>query len=289
MSQASIDCEYASTKLEYPNGFSSLASLIAKDPEHSFAIYRRFAKLSGRNLLYLQAKLQKLEAIQISFDQEDLLSTEEQVKQAATSWEDFESLARTNAYAEKRMRLAEDVQTALRNYQEALLLSSQISELKRPLDSTLRAFKSEFEPVPGQTQLRGHSARFLDDATDLVALHAPVSEDRLTHLVLRYIPWFFVTGSVDNRIAHISHRRLTGFVSVLSTLLAAFLLIGAIISLHKERNPDARVALVAVFTVLFAGSVALLTTNSRAEVFAATAAYCAVLVVFVSGNVGGFG
>ena len=43
-------------------------------------------------------------------------------------------------------------------------------------------------------------------------------------------------------------------------------------------------ALIGIFTVLFAGSVGLLTAASRAEVFAATAAYAAVLVVFVSGN-----
>ena len=43
-------------------------------------------------------------------------------------------------------------------------------------------------------------------------------------------------------------------------------------------------ALIGNFTVIFAGSVGLLTSASRAEVFAATAAYAAVLVVFVSGN-----
>lgn len=43
-------------------------------------------------------------------------------------------------------------------------------------------------------------------------------------------------------------------------------------------------ALIAFFMLLFAGSVQLLTSARRAEVFAATAAYAAVLVVFLSGN-----
>lgn len=43
-------------------------------------------------------------------------------------------------------------------------------------------------------------------------------------------------------------------------------------------------ALIVVFMLLFAGSVELLTSARRAEVFAATAAYAAVLVVFVSGD-----
>lgn len=40
----------------------------------------------------------------------------------------------------------------------------------------------------------------------------------------------------------------------------------------------------AIFTTTFAGSVGLLTNASRTEVFAATAAYTAVLVVFLGGN-----
>ena len=42
--------------------------------------------------------------------------------------------------------------------------------------------------------------------------------------------------------------------------------------------------MIAGFTVLFAASVGLLTNAKRAEMFASTAAYAAVLVVFVSGD-----
>lgn len=45
--------------------------------------------------------------------------------------------------------------------------------------------------------------------------------------------------------------------------------------------------MIAAFTVLFAVSVGLLTNAKRVEIFAATAAYAAVLVVFVSGDLGG--
>lgn len=88
------------------------------------------------------------------------------------------------------------------------------------------------------------------------------------------------------------------------------LLVGAILVLYKVNNNDLRLGLIALFTVIFAGSVGLLTNGSMAEVFGATAAlvipysiqiamlhprrkwaemitynsYVAVLVVFVSGN-----
>jgi hypothetical protein len=44
--------------------------------------------------------------------------------------------------------------------------------------------------------------------------------------------------------------------------------------------------MVALFTFLFATFVALLTNARRSEVFGATAAYAAVLVVYVSAGVG---
>ena len=61
-------------------------------------------------------------------------------------------------------------------------------------------------------------------------------------------------------------------------LLAAILLIGAIVNLYYVSSPKAKLGLVAMYTALFALSVALLTTAKRAEVFAAAAAYAAVLV-----------
>jgi len=61
-------------------------------------------------------------------------------------------------------------------------------------------------------------------------------------------------------------------------VLAAVLLVGAIVSLYFLSNPNAKLGLIAVYTLLFALSVRLCTNAGRAEVFAATAAYAAVLV-----------
>ena len=44
--------------------------------------------------------------------------------------------------------------------------------------------------------------------------------------------------------------------------------------------------MVALFTAFFAVFVGLLMNARRAEIFASTAAYAAVLVVYVSGNLG---
>ena len=68
--------------------------------------------------------------------------------------------------------------------------------------------------------------------------------------------------------------------------MAAVLLFGAVLNLYYVTNERKRLGLVAGYTVIFAVCVGLVTTAKRAEIFAACAAYAAVLVVFVSGNLG---
>ena len=73
---------------------------------------------------------------------------------------------------------------------------------------------------------------------------------------------------------------------MVSLLVAAFLLIGAVVALYFIKSQGSRLGTLGAFTLLFAGAVGLLTNARRSEVFGATAAYAAVLVVFVSGNIG---
>ena len=54
--------------------------------------------------------------------------------------------------------------------------------------------------------------------------------------------------------------------------MAAILLLGPITTLYLVRSPPAKLAIIHVFTVAFAISVALITNARRAELFAGTAA-----------------
>lgn len=64
------------------------------------------------------------------------------------------------------------------------------------------------------------------------------------------------------------------------------MLFGAIISLYVVKNQNALLGILSGWTVLFAACVGLLTNAKRDQIFGVTAAYAAVLVVFVSGNLG---
>lgn len=88
---------------------------------------------------------------------------------------------------------------------------------------------------------------------------------------------------------HVAERRIAAAVGGISAVVAMFLLIGAVVSLYVVTEPDRRLAMIGCYTVLFAAAVAVMTSARRAEVFAATAAYTAVLVVFVSGDLGSGG
>jgi hypothetical protein len=58
----------------------------------------------------------------------------------------------------------------------------------------------------------------------------------------------------------------------LSILLAAILLIGAVVALYLVQSNLIRLGLIGGFTALFALAVGVLTTATRGEIFASTAA-----------------
>jgi hypothetical protein len=69
-------------------------------------------------------------------------------------------------------------------------------------------------------------------------------------------------------------------------ILAATLLFGAIYTLYYVTDEKIKLGLIAVFTSAFAACVGVITNARRSDVFAACAAYSAVLVVFISGSLG---
>ena len=90
----------------------------------------------------------------------------------------------------------------------------------------------------------------------------------------------------DISLAYFSEHRLHVVVAVLDVILAAVLLFGAILNLHYVMDEQKRLGIIEGSTIAFAICVGLITKARRSKVFAACAAYAAVLVVFVSGNLG---
>lgn len=125
----------------------------------------------------------------------------------------------------------------------------------------------------------------LKEADDLVALRKPVDEDMLSKLLQDH--WAFqsrrTTDPLDRTTVY-KGQHITQIVAAISILFAAILLVVAIISLYVVNDPTTKLGLVVAYTFVFALSIALLTNARRVEIYGAAAAYAAVLVVFISGN-----
>jgi hypothetical protein len=122
---------------------------------------------------------------------------------------------------------------------------------------------------------------------DLVALRKPTDEDLLSRLLQDH--WAFQKrNTLDplDRTTVYKRQYVAWTAAAISMLSAAVLLIVAIASLYNVESVNAKLGMVAAYTVLFALSIALLTNARRGEIYSAAAAYAAVLVVFISGNLG---
>ena len=77
-----------------------------------------------------------------------------------------------------------------------------------------------------------------------------------------------------SELYYFPERRVQRAGVVISVLLSAILLVGAIICLTavSNRSTSVRVGMIVLFTCLFAGVVGLLTNARRAEIFGSTAA-----------------
>ncbi|KAL6809566.1 hypothetical protein J3E69DRAFT_351000 [Trichoderma sp. SZMC 28015] len=265
-------------------GFAQVAMWIALDPDKETSIYRKFDELAARNLLYLQSELLVLENKLDQLDRSDAKSDDMDLADAARTWETLER-QNTMGYEEAqiRMDLIIKIRAKLKEYHEALLLQSEIAKLKPPskrILDTHREWFSNPRPVLG-----GLSKTFLDDSDDLVGLHS-LETDYLSILLRRYWP-FKEEISLDSHrsVGRYHEKSISTATAIISILIAASLLVGPITGLYFVANNAAKLGMLAVFTALFALSVGIMTNAKRAEIFASTAAYAAVLVVFVSGNI----
>jgi len=97
-------------------GFPFLSEFIASDADHSPAMFKRFGRLSARNLLYMQSELAELDAQQEAYDREDFGATLSE-KESMYNWRMFKQRSLEGTERDrKRMELAERTSHVLRSY-----------------------------------------------------------------------------------------------------------------------------------------------------------------------------
>ncbi|KAJ5885222.1 hypothetical protein N7495_009732 [Penicillium taxi] len=273
------------------DGYPALASWIADDPDQSTFIFRKFSRLSARNLLYLQAQVYELEKELDDLDNETATGQDVILKMSVRRWETFNEHAKKPGPVQRRMEVTAQIAIKLKEYHEALILQSNIAALESPDERLLRIFRRWFRQEKqgsGNSVIDGKVRKMLDDNIDLLALRTDPEEDMLSWYLRSYWP---LEGDsrpgIDDGTRYYRLRHVSQAVAVISTIIALIDLVGAIVSLYYTKNPQARLGMIAGFTVLFGLSLRFASNAKRAEIFGACAAYAAVLVVFVSGDLGG--
>ncbi|KAH8777289.1 hypothetical protein BGZ57DRAFT_891090 [Hyaloscypha finlandica] len=281
MAAIQADVESALDETEYLPGFADFSHFIASD--HSLSIYRKFAVLGARNLLYLQAELQLLEINLQELDIEDkrTIATSSndlekiKVEKGARSWEELKEQAEEgNEKQAGKLRIIYRIRKLMQEYEEALLRRNEVLKLEKPEKSPFNAFKAWFRRRP--PVLWGSGFRLLHDEEDMIALGSQDEPDRMSALMHRCLGYRLrverETPKSWGPMYYYPVERVAFIVGLISILVSAALLVGAIVSLHFVKPMGIRLGLVGIFTTLFAASITLLTHARRIEVYGATAA-----------------
>ncbi|KAI5865961.1 hypothetical protein GGS23DRAFT_362489 [Durotheca rogersii] len=304
-----------------PQGFEKLAEWTASIPDYEAYIFRRFDRLSARNLQFLESELATLEE-ELQDEDQDARKHAGKAADAVTlrNWTKFEELAaREGTKESRRMKLGREINEKLKNYYEMLVLQSKIVAMGRPEKYQLSVVRKYFhgsDGIPedelGNSQprqptgskdvekgadkgleydhsrlLAGPDESRLKNKKELLALNPPSEKDLITQMIRSHPGFLPKEISPDGKREYTNEKVIGRVAAILSVSLAIGLMLGAIFSLRAVQSDGGRIGLIVAFTVTFAVTVGILTDAKRAEVFASSAAYAAVLVVFVSGDLAG--
>ncbi|GME61005.1 hypothetical protein GTA08_BOTSDO00801 [Neofusicoccum parvum] len=268
-------------------GYPKLATIMG--PYRGMALFKRFASLNARNLLYMQAELLQLE---LELDELASGDREEGLSYDVDAW----SLMKPGEQEDgnRQWRLILRIREKLKEYNEALLQQSNVNKLDKANKYDLEVLKDWLErPKGGNNFLAGNQSRpwRKDEASDLVALSSR-QHDAFTRCVSeKLVPWLFTRGFRRSKTAVLGHEE-AGLVEwsdgsystasrVLSVASSSLIPGAAVITLYHIHDLFARIFAALGFSAVFSLALALLTAARPAEIFAATAAFASVQVVFI--------
>ncbi|CZR67327.1 uncharacterized protein PAC_17226 [Phialocephala subalpina] len=292
-------------------GYNKLSRfMVSRD----MAMFRQFQECAARDLLYLQAELVHLEAEYTKAAKADRESGDSSERHLydVEWWHLRQSGAR--GFGGEQWGLALDIRTKLREYYASMLQYEQISAMNRPKVSKIKALSEWIESahlgggcgfigrdLGGFTQ---ESVFDLKNAADLVSPGNNLGEDdfltrflsgpmlRLFHKI-----WYLRKSPVpidpdrpsgpDNRssLYHYSDQHVQAGINIIGTAVSSLTPMISVVALYFMNSMKTRLGFVCLFTLIFSFTLALATQARRIEIFAATAAFASVQVVFV-GSVG---
>ncbi|CAN9107213.1 unnamed protein product [Alternaria alternata] len=199
----------------------------------------------------------------------------------------------------KRAHIINEIRCKLVNYDEILSKARDLNAFQRPSKRDYRNFRTWFYNVKPLTN--DSEEEFIMRKEDLVSLRHGREwsgfdgfvESCLRRVHCRLTQKMFATKELREKTSdkctfYYSQSRIERLVGLIITVMIFVLLVLPVVAMYQltsvgDRNStfDA-VGILVVFTLLFSAAMSLVTKAKRHELFGASAAYCAVLVVFIS-------
>ncbi|KAF2107044.1 hypothetical protein BDV96DRAFT_506785, partial [Lophiotrema nucula] len=271
---------------DHPEGYPRLAALLNAD--ENFLICRKYGFLHNRVLLYRQDELRELEQELLSMDKAAYNNDKTMLK----------CRTREEMKSDDRRALINRIDDKLREYNDIVQRTRSFATLQR---ATERNHKSVWNWVNHSAPLVQAEASTFDKDRDFVAIvdakegswfdgrvenalskfggsltRVCISPSRHSQTLQCY------TTTSDKLVRLYSKKRIDIFSRLIITFLAVVLLMAPVIALLSTKEMrGVKILIIFLFTMAFSVALSLCTKAKRHEVFAATAAYCAVLVVFL--------
>lgn len=277
-------------------GYPKLGGRMGMVPE--MAMFRRFGTLNAQMLLYMQSELTHLENDLRELEQED--SRSDQPYKSKYSRDCFFLLNPTTPGDNRQLSLVMEIKAKLKEYNKTLKLQYFLTSMPEPSEYDLEYIQQYMESrdmgplimTGPDADIWGSVAESKSHVSDLVALRARHNEDPFSKWVTGTgMKIFFRCGGhrwrkpspVDGRVFY-SDSKLLRITYWITSILASLLPVSSIIILYCARSILARLAIIAGFNIIVSLCLLGFTNAKRSEVFAVTAAFAAVQVVFVGTN-----
>ncbi|KAI4678676.1 uncharacterized protein J4E84_008494 [Alternaria hordeiaustralica] len=268
-----------------------IADSLAQNSSKSAAVFRRYDKLAMHRLIVLSRELRGFEK---AHDRRvDDLGLGRGLDEPESEIHSEQFGLKVMEYCE-RDPVFERLKFADNSLDNLMAAYSSVLHLEAPAGRTVEAL-DRFISSPelhGKTAKPwlGHQLKYRTDKygdkitfTDLVSLYTPAENDYLSRFVDKFLYPFFLTPGSNKNAKYVNEQKMQKFVTFIGTIISIGFLVSAMWVLWRlEKQMIAKLATVTGFVVAFAGWLGFLTTAQRKDVIAATAAYAAVLVVFVS-------
>ncbi|KAL3458634.1 hypothetical protein BJX64DRAFT_279755 [Aspergillus heterothallicus] len=290
------------------HGYDRLATLMASDK--GLSIFRSFKKLNAKNLLYLQAEIVNLQKELERIIQQDEASNDGTREKFSTSVYYLKEGLYPGQSAQwgKVLQLRE----LLDKYNTAALQYAQILRLKRPHATdcgVLKTWLSEnafcsteaeldqwFGNEDGEDEGEGggnvSAERNDENERDLVTLCGRYENvDSLTRWVFRVgIPWFHeVVGyrstkarDIEAGAVYYDDEKIIRATRVTSTITSSVIPASSMLVLYLVDHMVWRLVIIVLYNIGFSIILGLLAKARRVEVFAASTAFAAVQVAFIT-------